>query len=621
VAQNAGYAASISISQELLQLLTRVVYNANQFSHILRFPIPPVAVDLYLSLPTLLLDHAFGNVLAMDLLAWGTVTVTPPGNPSETRKALLTVRAFVPMGAVLRNEPLSDGSPNPQFRLSLADDQATLGSYAFTPYAGGPWSPAAEAFLASTTVRDLLLTALKLQLQTMSDKIPPLSAAMLGGIALDPTATVVSKAVDGALVLGVDAETTVGRTNGFAGFLGNNAIGNDIGVWIHRAAIPLVYTDLQAKVVEKIEEKGATLEAFDISVEDGYFLITGRAAHPQGTLTFSFHAVPRVGVPPYPNVFRLEMQNIQMELDRSWKVVLGQVLGGIFTLGFLAVFIEEKIQRALSGARSGVLGDSSSRASLTQTYTIPGVSRPAITSRLVTFECHYDASYAVTKLSADFWPARLTGPTVLTLEEALASPTRFRVELPADIFADDPDLRIAWVLRRTDTNEILISNDNPAIGNVRLVFDGSFIPFEVIPELVIECRVYRTRGATVWEIFQGRQLLRVYDYVDRSHPYVRWHHDLLVRMVKVEPDGSKTKQGLALMHRRSAIHRTSIPGRCRMLRHYSVTEIHPPAPAGIYPLIYLDSLPFPESEIVQNRDQLCDFCFFGGPDKDVPLIP
>jgi hypothetical protein len=617
VALHAGFAASISLSQELLQLLTRMVYNANLFSHNLRFPFPPVAVDLYLSPPTLLLDHVFGNVLVIDLFAWGSVTVTPPGNPAESRRATLEARATVPVAAGLENDAEPGEEPNPVFKLSLVSDQATLVSHQFTSYSGGPWSPAAAAFLESPAVHDLLETALKLQLGAMGDAIPPISASMLGGMGLDPTATVVTRAVTGALVLGVDGETPQGRTAGYAGFLANNAIGNDIGVWIHRDAVSPVYATIRAILETRIAEQGGTLDSFELGVEDGYFAISGHASHPQGAGNFSLEAVPRIGAPGFEGLFFFELRNLQLALDSSG-------LGGMlkqFLIFVFASIIGGWIQRAMARLRAVFLANNSTRADLTQTLTIPGIVRPAITSRLTEFGCYYDGVHTVTRLTADFWPGRLTGPSFMLVEEALARSTRYRFELPADIHADDPDLRIAWTLRRPDTNEILLSNDAPALGNVALVFDGSFVPFEVIPELSIDCRVYRTRGSEVFEIFHGAQKLLIHEYVDRSHPYVRWEHDVLIRMVRVEPNDSRTELGLARFHRRSAIHQTSISRRCRMLRHYSLTEIHPPAPAGEYPLIYLDSLPFPVSEILQNRDQLCDYCFFGGPDKDVPLIP
>jgi hypothetical protein len=35
-------------------------------------------------------------------------------------------------------------------------------------------------------------------------------------------------------------------------------------------------------------------------------------------------------------------------------------------------------------------------------------------------------------------------------------------------------------------------------------------------------------------------------------------------------------------------------------------------------LDYLDALPFPAGDIDAHRGRVCDFCFYGGPDKATP---
>ena len=38
-------------------------------------------------------------------------------------------------------------------------------------------------------------------------------------------------------------------------------------------------------------------------------------------------------------------------------------------------------------------------------------------------------------------------------------------------------------------------------------------------------------------------------------------------------------------------------------------------------LEYLDQLPFPIADLMARRAEVCDYCFFGGPTRTVPLIP
>jgi hypothetical protein len=34
----------------------------------------------------------------------------------------------------------------------------------------------------------------------------------------------------------------------------------------------------------------------------------------------------------------------------------------------------------------------------------------------------------------------------------------------------------------------------------------------------------------------------------------------------------------------------------------------------------MDALPFPLARLAENRSKVCDYCFFGGPTKTVPLV-
>jgi hypothetical protein len=139
---------------------------------------------------------------------------------------------------------------------------------------------------------------------------------------------------------------------------------------------------------------------------------------------------------------------------------------------------------------------------------------------------------------------------------------------------------------------------------------------------LVECRVFRTFGASTMDLFNASIELRITDRLDRTHPYVRWTHSVYTPRVRVEADGSHTQDGYDLKERHSAIHRTAVPGRCRMAARFSAKVAPTPEAAQPYApvLEYLDALPFPVGQLVANRSQVCDYCFFGGPDKTVPLV-
>lgn len=100
--------------------------------------------------------------------------------------------------------------------------------------------------------------------------------------------------------------------------------------------------------------------------------------------------------------------------------------------------------------------------------------------------------------------------------------------------------------------------------------------------------------------------ISISDRLDRSHPYVHWHHHIPTPEVV---DGKQI--GWRQNSRQSMIHRTDVPGRCRFASLYS---------SEVEELDYLDALPFPLDELSANRDDVCDYCFYGGPTKSAPKI-
>src|SRR5262249_46696336 len=85
--------------------------------------------------------------------------------------------------------------------------------------------------------------------------------------------------------------------------------------------------------------------------------------------------------------------------------------------------------------------------------------------------------------------------------------------------------------------------------------------------------------------------------------YVRWKYDVKNPQIAVTADSeSWLYTGDAVAYRRSHIHRTDQP--CHNANHRS---------RYTYETEVLDDLPFPLEQIMDNRNFLCDYCFFGGP--------
>jgi hypothetical protein len=138
----------------------------------------------------------------------------------------------------------------------------------------------------------------------------------------------------------------------------------------------------------------------------------------------------------------------------------------------------------------------------------------------------------------------------------------------------------------------------------------------------VEVRVYQQLGAQAIDLFNDRIFLDIVDRLDRTHPYARWTHEVYTPQVQLEADGSRTVLGGQIRVRVSNLHRTAIPGRCRMASSYSTEPLRGSGPGVTDPkLEYLDALPFPRSELDARRAAVCDYCFYGGPTKTVALIP
>jgi len=126
--------------------------------------------------------------------------------------------------------------------------------------------------------------------------------------------------------------------------------------------------------------------------------------------------------------------------------------------------------------------------------------------------------------------------------------------------------------------------------------------------VLVSARVYRPLGSVI-EIFSASTVFQVDDRLDRTHPFVQWTHVAITPDVIIE-NGVRRLTGTTSKHRISDIHRTDVPGRCRMAARFSAKA----------KLEYLDALPFPRSELDARRAAVCDYCFYGGPGRSIPLI-
>ena len=631
--RHAGFAATVSIRERLLQDLIAVLYQNGEIPHRIRGDpggIVGAEIDLFLDRPVLTCSPANGASLALGLQGWGRLTVTTLGSPSATRFVLMRMPTLSPPLLSLEWGSL---------RFRLDGPASVVQSLDVDVLVGGPYPPDAQTFIQSEAFFGQVQALIRLALGGLARVAPPLNLSFLGPIGVTPGARVSYAIADGAMTLGIDVTDAEGiTTNGQSGLLMDTTGGYDVGMWTNPAAVPLTMRETRIEIEDAVADEDATLDGLSFGVEEGRFVVAGSVSKGNlGSVSFSLGVVPHLVRPshceeweeeygehfvsctPERQELWFEVVDVDVDVDRPWWVVLGDVLGlllaGIGTLVIEAIvgMVRNNVGSAIGGTGGGAVADR------VQEFTFEGIPEPSFRLKIEEYTCRAEGVFTGLTLRPQIEAPGIDGPSFVSVEEAITTTLRYRVRMPFDSPADDPQLSVRWTVRRTDTNQVLITRDQPAISN--LVIDVSGMP-ELLetPSLDIACRVYHTLGPVTTDLFNGSTTLRIFDRLDRSRPYVRWDHTCWAPVVVVEPDGTHTHHGYDLKHRHSRIHRTAVPGRCRMASRYSYSvasvETHPLLPH----LTYLDELPFPVEELPSQRRLVCDYCFFGGPTKTDPLI-
>jgi len=236
------------------------------------------------------------------------------------------------------------------------------------------------------------------------------------------------------------------------------------------------------------------------------------------------------------------------------------------------------------------------------------------------------------------------------------------LKVPPGLFnPQDPSVYVTWTVQRGDTGQTILSktvnvNQTGSPENIYTVTIDRFSDnLQSVDNFIISCRLYRLWGsnwqdlpAPLWA-FEPMNIT-ITDCYDRHHPYVWWQHwSFPYPGHNSWPFPVTRAEWLAgwKKFRTSRIHRTDVPGRCKMVDslwgggnrgggpggpRWSENSLSPRTLND--PWNYLDSLdtipspPFPPNltidKIKQDRELarrvLCDYCFYGGPNRKTLLI-
>jgi hypothetical protein len=180
------------------------------------------------------------------------------------------------------------------------------------------------------------------------------------------------------------------------------------------------------------------------------------------------------------------------------------------------------------------------------------------------------------------------------------------------------DLMLDWYVQRTDNGMVVTTLTGRYDAKP---FNGPLLKHHtenlyLAPGFLIRCVATLTVGSQVGEIWRGEQVLTIDDILDRRHSFVTWGpHDVVFSA----PDSTPANPHSWSHVRRSRIHRTAVAARCKMVKAKAIDELQPhpkrPSHKPKVPLVYHYDLPFAWEDLLSYRRKLCDYCFFGGPDK------
>jgi hypothetical protein len=197
-------------------------------------------------------------------------------------------------------------------------------------------------------------------------------------------------------------------------------------------------------------------------------------------------------------------------------------------------------------------------------------------------------------------------------------PISMAVTLRDDLVKLGANITVKWRVRRSDTQELILTAskayDDPAGNGVLIPHHSQELYF--VDQFLVRCTIELTIDGQTGEIWTNVQKVSISDYLDRHHKYVEWGPHLV--HFKNQGTGWEWWEHT----RRSRIHRTAVSARCRMLR--LVSKEHAAAFTDpeyqLFTIVtYKDVLPFSWANLNNHRKPLCEYCFFGGPEKKTPL--
>lgn len=186
---------------------------------------------------------------------------------------------------------------------------------------------------------------------------------------------------------------------------------------------------------------------------------------------------------------------------------------------------------------------------------------------------------------------------------------RIWVELRPDLAQLQDECTVRLLIHRGDTRELVANSEGPFRSHSSVAFSHLTADLYDVDSFLVTVRVWFNRTSMSGLLFAEETEVWVNAAIDRHRPFLTWEP----HTAHFPDPGSTT----GWWHRYSdpKLHRTATSSQCLAVRQ----RVERFAKAGeAAPFEYADTLPFAWEELAANRNQVCDYCFFGGPTLTEP---
>jgi hypothetical protein len=435
------------------------------------------------------------------------------------------------------------------------------------------------------------------------------------------------------------------REPGTSGFADYGYHGEYVDKNVRLISISLYYDQFYSDMCPQNYEEGFKVE-FEVTVEEGpWFSVNGSfflqpytiGGSPASYSVWDDNGNEIIVHPDYitpGDIWNIRITNVTID-EPDWVDFAIAVFGITLTIAYpvlvghfvmAALGLMGAIDATISDVEKHMTGDVFTLPELSD--TLPGLTTTSYSVSIANLSFTQEGIDVGAYLSTDLNLAPMA--TIVPTHQSVynKSPIDVTLQLRDNMKKYTNQLKVSWTVRRGDTKQVVMSvskNYNDPSGN------GVHIPHHSanlyhLNSFDVSCSLMIGLGNQLGKIWSGKQTITMDDRFDRNYKYIEWAHLVSFR-------DSQSEDTWYTHYRKSHIHRTAVSARCKMLKEFYYYNIsYDPGkhwdndsshdnPYEQYAR-YRKTLPFgaddPDS-LNKHRKSLCDYCFFGGPDKVIPF--